>query len=87
MAPMAPPVESLGMAGTRVLSVRTIRCVDCGDTERLITVTPTALISRCYVCGDVEVRARSEAGAAAPTAGGGSAPWGEWPRRPAAATA
>ena len=50
------------MAGSRILSVLTIRCVDCGDAERLITVTSTALISRCYVCGDVEVRARRAAG-------------------------
>jgi ribosomal protein S27E len=47
----------------RVLSILAVRCVDCGDAERLITVTADAVISRCYVCGDVEIRRR---GAASP---------------------
>ncbi len=70
------------MAGTRVLSVLTVRCVECGDAERLITATSNAVISRCYVCGDIEVRARPEAGVAAPAAGRAA-----WPRRPSAMTA
>ncbi len=37
---------------TRLLSIRPIRCVECGDTERLVTVTLDAVMSRCYACGD-----------------------------------
>ena len=42
----------------RVLSILAVRCVDCGDAERLITVTADAVVSRCYVCGDVAMRRR-----------------------------
>jgi ribosomal protein S27E len=75
------------MATTRVLSVLTIRCVECGDAERLITVTPTALISRCYVCGDIQARARPGVGAEAPAAGATPAPGDTWPHRLGAMTA
>ncbi len=44
------------MAPASILSVRTVICVACGDAERLIVVTPGGTVSRCYVCGDVEVR-------------------------------
>lgn len=37
---------------TRLLSIRPIRCVECGDAERLVTVTLDAVMSRCYSCGD-----------------------------------
>jgi hypothetical protein len=37
---------------TRLLSIRPIRCVECGDAERLVTVTLDAVMSRCYACGD-----------------------------------
>ena len=48
----------------RVLSILAVRCVDCGDAERLITITADAVISRCYVCGDIETRRRESASSA-----------------------
>ena len=42
----------------RVLSILAVRCFNFGDAERLITVTADAVISRCYVCGDLETRKR-----------------------------
>lgn len=55
------PGQTPDMAMTRVLSTRAVTCVDCGDPERLLTVTAEAVISRCYVCGDVQERARTVA--------------------------
>ena len=71
------------MAGTQVLSIRAIRCVACGDAERLITVTADAVISRCYVCGDVAVKGRGRDVEAA-TADRAAVRLGEWPARPPA---
>ena len=42
----------------RAFSILAVRCVDCGDAQRLGTVTNDSVISRCYVCGDVAVRER-----------------------------
>jgi hypothetical protein len=70
------------MAATQVLSILQVRCVDCGDAGRLVTVTTDSVISRCYVCGDTEVRAR-DAGVAA--GGGVTGPVPVDRRQPAAA--
>lgn len=48
---------------TRVLSIRPTQCVECGDAERLITVTVDAVMSCCYSCGDTSL-GRSKVGPA-----------------------
>ena len=60
---------------TQVISVLAVRCVECGDAERLITVTPDAVISRCYVCGDLAVRDRSNQARTAGRGGRGYSGW------------
>jgi hypothetical protein len=57
--------ENLPMEA-RVLSILAVRCVYCGDAERLIAVTTDAVISRCYVCGDLETRKRRREGSGPP---------------------
>ena len=55
----------------RAFSILAVRCVDCGDAQRLVTVTNDSVISRCYVCGDVAVR-ESRSNAPGGTGGYGS---------------
>ena len=62
--------QTSDMAITRVLSTRAVTCVDCGDPERLLTVTAEAVISRCYVCGDLQERAHAGTVVAAGRGGG-----------------